>query len=215
MYVAPECHSSQACCVLPHREPVPIKDQGLCGNNRECFYLQVPLNRTVLQTYNCDRQSGPKKDVMPAEKQLYRPDYVLQHFIHYSSVTVLSQLSKSEFQKAGYDWFKTAMAPDPHSRFSDEINEATMLHTKAVARQDTAGWLDICKASSTPTDKRKKSLCRIGVPFPNNYNEESDGEADEKGWNYNCYVNQRTEQYWVPRLQKAIQDQRHLFSSGA
>ena len=54
----------------------------------------------MLQTYNCDRQAGPKKKVMPAEKQLYRPDYVRQHYVHYSSVTGLSELSESEFAQA-------------------------------------------------------------------------------------------------------------------
>jgi len=36
----------------------------------------------MLQAYNCDRQKpGKKAEKMPAEKQLYRPDYVLHHFI--------------------------------------------------------------------------------------------------------------------------------------
>ena len=182
----------------------------MCGNNRECFNLQVPMNRTVLQTYNCDRQSG----VMPAEKQLYRPDYVLQHYSHYSSVTVTSDMNRSDFEKAGYNWFKTKAFPDPLSRFSKE-NEACMLHTKAVASQDTAGWLDICTVSNEKAGKvKKKETCRIGVPFPLHYNEETDGEADEKGWKYNCNENQRTETYWVPRLEKALPEHQSLLSSG-
>lgn len=145
---------------------------------------------------------------MPAEKQLYRPDYVLQHFIHYSSVTILSQMSKSEFQKAGFDWLKTGIKPDPNSRFSDEIREATMIHTKAVARQDTAGWQDICKVGY---ESKKKALCRIGIPFPIGYNEEKDGLGDNEGWKYNCYVNQKTENYWVPLLEKALKSSGHAF----
>jgi len=121
------------------REPVVITDRKECDSYFTCFELEVPLNRTILQTYNCDRQSGPKKDVMPAEKQLYRPDYVRQHFIHYSSVTVTSEMNRTEFEKAGFDWWHTRAFPDPRSRFSDEVNEATMLHSKAIARQDTAG----------------------------------------------------------------------------
>ena len=118
---------------------------------------------------------------MPAEKQLYRPDYVLQHFIHYSSVTVLAQMTMTEFEAAGFPWLKTKITPDPLSRFSDELNEATMLHTKAVARQDTAGWQKACMAGFN--DKRAR--CRVGVPFPVDYDESRDGLGDDKGWAYN------------------------------
>ena len=175
-----------------------------------CFELKVPLNRTMLQTYNCDRQSGPKKDVMPAEKQLYRPDYVRQHFIHYSSVTILSEMNRTEFEKAGYDWRRTRPFPDPNSRFSDEINEATMLHTKAVARQDTAGWQKVCR-----TDRHNKgATCRIGVPYPDDYDEQKHGLGDSHGWAYNCYVNKKTENHWVPRLEKALKEKHeHIFDT--
>lgn len=140
---------------------------------------------------------------MPAEKQLYRTDYVLQHFIHYSSVTTLSALNKTEFEKAGYNW-RSRVFPDPNSRFVDELHEATMLHTKAVARQDTAGWLKVCM-------KGGRGTCRIGVPFPENWSEK-DGEVDDKDWKYNCYVNQKVEKYWVPRLEEALKEHMHILS---
>ena len=191
----------------PESDPVSINDPKLCGNQYSCFDLQVPKNTTILQTYNCDRQSGPKKDVMPAEKQLYKPDYVLQHFIHYSSVTVLSQMSRPEFEKAGYNWLQTKMQPDPHSRFSNEQEEATMLHTKAVARQDTAGWDLACKEGNS-----KKAMCRIGTPFPDSHNESIHGTRDANGWIYNCYINKKTEQFWAPLLQRTLDDHGHIFS---
>jgi hypothetical protein len=166
------------------------------------------MHRTMLQTYNCDRQSGPKKDVMPAEKQLYRPDYVRQHFIHYSSVTILSEMNRTEFEKAGYDWSKTRPFPDPKSRFSDEVNEATMLHSKAIAIQDTAGWNEVCLVEKYG----KGQTCRIGVPYPEDYDEERDGLGREDGFAYNCYVNKKTEKYWVPLLEKAIAEEHgHIF----
>ena len=161
----------------------------------------------MLQTYNCDRQSGPKKKVMPAEKQIYKPEYVKQHFIHYSSVTALSELSQSEFEAAGYDWHHTRAFPDPNSRFGDELNEATMLHTKAVARQDTVGWLEACMDKYTGG-----FMCRIGVPFPDNYDEKKHGTGDDKGWAYNCYPNKKIEEFWAPNLEKAINDKHgHIF----
>ena len=39
---------------------------------KPCFDLEVPQNTTYLQTYNCERQNGPKKKTVPAEKQVRR-----------------------------------------------------------------------------------------------------------------------------------------------
>lgn len=92
----------------------------------------------MLQAYNCDRQKpGQKKERMPAEKQIYRPDYVLHHFIHYSTVTAMSNMNRNDVEKSGHKWKPRNPFPDPLSRFGDENTEALMLHTKAVAHQDT------------------------------------------------------------------------------
>ena len=55
-----------------HREPVEITEGGqdYCGRAKSCFELKVPPSTTMLQAYNCERQRGPKKEVMPAEKQV-------------------------------------------------------------------------------------------------------------------------------------------------
>ena len=109
-----------------------------CQSNKDCFHLTIPSNYTMLQAYNCDRQKpGEKKEKMPAEKQLYRPDYVLHHFIHYSTVTKNSVLNKEDTEKLGRRWNSHSPFPDPKSRFGNENTEALMLHTKAVAYQDT------------------------------------------------------------------------------
>ena len=58
-----------------------------------CFHPKVREDLTFLQTFNCDQEEPPRKNVMPAEKQIYRPDYVLLHFVHYSTITKVSQLN--------------------------------------------------------------------------------------------------------------------------
>jgi len=110
-----------------------------CGyRNGDCFELTIPKNYTMLQAYNCDRQKpGSKTERMPAEKQIYRPDYVLHHFIHYSTVTAMSEMNREDVEKLGRKWRSSNPFPDPLSRFGDEKKEALMLHTKAVAHQDT------------------------------------------------------------------------------
>lgn len=102
-------------------------------------------------------------------------------------------MSKVETLAAGNVNWRPHISTDPLSRFSNEINEGTMLHTKAVATQDTADWLNACKGESRLT-------CRIGNPYPDGAYE-ANITKDSGGWMYNCFVNKRIENYWVPQLE--------------
>jgi len=179
------------------KEPIPIDNRSTCGNTRTCFQVEVPENRTMLQTYNCDRQKGPKKDKMPAEKQLYRPDYVKLHFVHYSTVTELTLMNKQETLDSGEKW-REVIHTDPLSRFGNELTEGSMLHTKAIATQDTSGWLEDCKKGS-------ESICRIGNPYPEGVAKRRE-TADKDDWSYNCYVNDKIENHFVPALERSMRD---------
>ena len=80
-----------------------------------------------------------------------------------------------------------------------------MLHTKSIATQDTAGWQTRCKGLA------KRGWCRIGVPFPPAKESaviENNATKDEEGWLYNCYVNPKIENYWVPLLDKDLENSR-------
>ena len=164
----------------------------VCSSDKECFELSIKRNTTILEAYNCDRQKpGEKGRTMPAEKQIYRADYVKQHFIHYSTITESSNLNRDEFKKK----FGGSRAfPDHLSRFSDEVNEALMLHSKSVARQDTADWKYACSG-------RGYDQCRIGFPWPE---DGSNATVDENGWRYNCYANPRIDNYWAPKVQARL-----------
>ena len=173
--------------------PVAIVNKTICDEPYPCFNLKVPHNKSILQTYNCDRQLV-KKEKMPAEKQIYRTDYVLQHFIHFSTVTLYTVMNKKETIASG---LHGRVAPDPLSRFADEQKEVTMLHAKAIATQDTSGWQKRC------TGEMKRGTCRIGVPYPN-LNETDAVTKDSEGWLHNCYVNPKIEDYWVPLLEEEL-----------
>ena len=95
-YVDPSClpkrkvrtrlvnHVASLALSLSYRTPIPRPNQPCC------FDLKIPMNFTMLQAYNCDRQKpGEKEKQMPAEKQIYRPDYVLHHFIHVSMIIMI------------------------------------------------------------------------------------------------------------------------------
>jgi len=193
-------------------EPEPINDPAVCWHNEPCFHLQIPSEHTMLQAYNCDRQPpGQKTQVMPAEKQFYKPDYVLQHFIHYSAATVLSEKNRSEYEKDNRFWSKRAF-PDPRQRFGNELTEGLMIHTKAVAIQDTAGWERMCHIDNLKLPKRKQGLCRLGLPWPKDATLAAQN-ATKEGWAYNCYVNEKVENYLVPRLQTNLAERAHFFDN--
>lgn len=171
-----------------------------CGRaTGDCFQLKVPQNYTMLQAYNCDRQKpGQKKSHMPAEKQIYRPDYVLHHFIHYSTVTRMSEMNKEDVEKLGRKWNPRNPFPDPLSRFGNENKEALMLHTKAVAHQDTVNWEEYCLISYSGSN-----FCRLGMPYPDD-STGVDVSAGSNGLSYNCYVNHKIEDYWVKELENKL-----------
>ena len=193
-------------------EIVPVHDEKVCWKKEPCFHLSVPAKNTMLQTYNCDRQKpGQKQHSMPAEKQLYRADYVLQHFIHYTAVTQLSEKNVTEVEEEGLKWPWRAF-PDPRQRFGDELSEALMIHTKAVAVQDTVAWEKVCHINVTKLPKRQQGLCRLGVPWPKDH-DMSKPNATEEGWAFNCYVNEKVEDYFIPKLDAALAPHAHIFDS--
>ncbi|GKY99561.1 hypothetical protein MPSEU_000910400 [Mayamaea pseudoterrestris] len=189
-----------------------IEDSKVCWSDEPCFHLTIPLTTTMLQAYNCDRQlPGKKAQSMPAEKQIYKADYVTQHFVHYSAATTLSALNRSEFEKQ-FPWRYRAF-PDRRQRFANEVTEGLMIHSKAVATQDTVGWERVCHIDiQKETNKWKRGLCRLGVPWPVDPGLIKQN-ATEEGWAYNCYVNRKVEEYFVPRLYGALKDQLKIFNA--
>jgi hypothetical protein len=185
-------------------DPVAIESSEECWSTEPCFELRIPPAKTMLQAYNCDRQPpGHKTDQMPAEKQLYRPAYVTQHFVHYSASTVLSALNRTEFSGAGFDWFRRPF-PDPRQRFANELTEGLMVHSKAVALQDTAGWKTSCSVEALDLDPRERGTCRLGIPWPDAAGAAAGPNHTEDGWLYNCYVNKKIEDVYVPKLEAAL-----------
>lgn len=107
-------------------------------------------------------------------------------------------LNKRDMEKRGMPWNARNPFPDPLSRFGDEVSEALMLHTKAVATQDTVYWESACSAASDG-----QATCRLGTPFPEDMTG-VDLKAGDEGWMYNCYVNHKIDDYWVPLLEDGM-----------
>lgn len=90
-------------------------------------------------------------------------------------------MNKEDIEKLGQKWNSRSPFPDPLSRFGDEITEALMLHTKAVATQDTVYWELACAASYDG-----QATCRLGTPWPEDMTGVNVTAGDE-GWKFNCY----------------------------
>jgi hypothetical protein len=135
---------------LLHRE---LEDQSVCadpvkvkGPNKDTTEPCVgPMqNKTYLQVYNCDFIRPPKPERFArAMKQIYRPSFVLSHFIHYSTVTSDMAQSYSDFKRANPDkeWLM-----DVHSKqwekkapdmFMDETTQGALIHARSVLPHET------------------------------------------------------------------------------
>lgn len=105
-------------------------------------------------------------------------------------------MNKTEFERAGFSWTTTKVFPGPHSRFSDDLLEATMLHAKAVPVHYTAGWEEACSHGY-----KGPLLCDIGVPFPDDTGGHNRSlKGGDKGWAFNCQANKRINNFWIPKL---------------
>jgi hypothetical protein len=154
-------------------------------------------NVTFLAAYNCDGSESPRPEWADrARKQLYRADYVSYHFVHYSTITQgLLDIPRGES-----DWIRFYEERPPSERITDELNEATMIHAKTITRGHTAGWKKRCRYDF----KRKWLGCYVGLGWPNNTKSEMNAYDPITELDYNCFVNPNVENYWIPRLNKAL-----------
>lgn len=138
---------------------------------------------------------------------MYRADYVKLHYVHYSTVTVVSQMTERETKTANESW--SHRYKERHIHEFDEDNEATMLHTKTKVARNMLSWVKRCKETAMPDE----SDCNVGFPYPKeivNDFETAPIKNNNEGWAYNCFVNENIEYYWWPKLVEAIRKRRLL-----
>ena len=87
-------------------------------------------NTTFLQAYNCDSAGSPKPEwAERARKQVYQADYVLYHFVHYSTVT---QGYMDRYIDSPTSYRVHFRDHAPTERTANEFTEAVLVHTKTV-----------------------------------------------------------------------------------
>eukprot|EP00977_Amphora_coffeiformis_P000824 scaffold175_cov177-Amphora_coffeaeformis.AAC.26 len=153
-------------------------------------------NATFLEAYNCDSAGSPKPSWADrARKQIYRADYVLYHFVHYSTVT----LGYNKTYDQGQTYYRFG-EKKPSERVVDEEKEAVLVHTKTVPRDMTNFYETRCR-----NDYEKKwQGCWVAYPWPNDRKQAKVENAD--GMDFNCFINRKVESVWVPKLRKSLED---------
>ena len=167
------------------------------GNN-QCLTKNESL--TYLETYNCEYIKSPKPDRFArAMKQLYRPDFVLSHFVHYSTVTV-DMAREKQYTKGRF--IKDRTMNIEVERFVDELNEGVLIHAKTTVPAETFDRYKMCKLNGP-------SNCLVGIPCPDDVSfvdalHTKNVFKDENGKFCNCWMNRKVENYWLPKLKEAL-----------
>jgi hypothetical protein len=172
--------------------------------------LAKRANVTFLEAYNCDGAGSPRPTwAERARKQLYRADHVLNHFVHYATVTKALVTTYNETIARGEQYQRRHFEASPLERYTDEVNEAVMIHAKGVLHDQTTHYKQRCSKKFG----RKWLGCSVGFPWATgrtNKDAKLGEEHDEDGVMYNCFINERVKNYWVPRLLEALQKKRSL-----
>ena len=184
---------------------VPTYDEGakectreMAKNNNQCLTKNESM--TYLETYNCEYIKSPKPDRFArAMKQLYRPDFVLSHFVHYSTVT--ADMAREKQHTEG-QFIRDRTTNPEVERFVDEVNEGVLIHAKTTVPAETFARDKMCKMNGP-------SNCLVGIPCSDDvkFNDALHTKnvfKDENGKYCNCWMNRKVENYWLPKLKDAL-----------
>eukprot|EP00980_Cylindrotheca_fusiformis_P030007 scaffold24174_cov117-Cylindrotheca_fusiformis.AAC.8 len=165
--------------------------------------LEKVPNVTFLEAYNCDSSPLPKSKIGDrAKKQIYRTDYVLNHFVHYSTVTKPFMEFYRDYADRKARWPRIVKESFPSERVTDELNEAVMVHTKRVTLRNSRDTEKRCHMAARTNRLWRSKGCYIGFPSPNGT--AMYGHSGEDGMEYNCFINKKVENYWVPLLNERL-----------
>ena len=95
-------------------------------------------------------------------KQIYRPQYVLSHFVHYSTVTG----DIARYHKDQPNWnsedelFDYKVIGADKEIFLDELEQGSLIHARSVLPHETMYRKEMCQSNS-------KHKCPLGFICPN------------------------------------------------
>ena len=163
-----------------------------------CVISKRDISR--IQLYNCDYIKPPRPyRFQRAMKQIFRPSFVLSHFVHYTTVT---QTMAQYFRDTKGAFKLDVKLIDQGEVFVDEVEEGIMIHAKAILPAETMSRNSTCFNGS-------KKTCPVGIPCPasvpfDDTNHQMNPFRDNQGNFCNCWVNEKLEHHFLPLLQKIL-----------
>lgn len=130
----------------------------------------------------------------------------MAHCVHYATVTQGLLKTKSEAQKANQAWSSSFHESKQADQFTDENNQAVMLHSKTTVPEYTADWKEKCKLGA-------KKNCHVGFPWPGNTDTAGFEKVNKDGMAYNCFINNKLNDVWIPKLRNAMKKRQDQFVS--
>lgn len=136
-------------------------------------------------------------------KQIYRPEYVLSHFVHYSLVTTDTARYYADTPVNESSYRRNIFNSAPSTEvFLDELTQGTLIHTRSVLPHETKRRSSECVLNS-------KNNCILGYPCPNSVEfvdglYQKNAFRDEAGKYCNCWVNERVETILIPQVEAIL-----------
>lgn len=156
-------------------------------------------NETFLRVYNCDSYPPPRPtSFVKSQKQIVRPDVVLQRYVHNTTVTrELATYYQDVQDTNGY----SREFPIPEA-YIDELTEGYLLHAKTVPPPETMLRSYHCKSGSN-------SPCPMGYVCPattqvNQTLQRKNSLIDSQGRFCNCWVDTHVESKVIPSLEALL-----------
>ncbi len=166
-------------------------------------------NETILRVYNCDSVKPPRpQHLARAMKQIYRPGFVLSHYVHYATVTAEIATYYADHPASipgsNVSYVRNIRKKEWLSRetFLDEQTQGILIHARFVFPQQTMDRSQACYGNSTLD-------CAIGFPCPSSVYvvdgfSQRNGFHGEAGKYCNCWPNELLETELIPHLESQL-----------
>jgi hypothetical protein len=198
-----------------------LEDQSVCVDPKKVEKRKAKLpiepcvgpmkNKTFLQVYNCEYIRPPKPDRFKrAMKQIYRPSYVLSHYVHYSTVTTDMDQSYSDFKLIHPDkeYIANIHKHNKHwenknpEMFMDEKTQGVLVHARSVLPLETKRRSGECSIGSKFTCTLG-FLCEDDVKFVDDLHQDNIFHNADGSY-CNCWKNKVIEDILVPKLEALL-----------
>lgn len=162
--------------------------------------------KTFLQVYNCEYIRPPKpKRFERAMKQIYRPSFVLSHYVHYSTITKAMDESFNDFFRLNHDEIPKSKSKKQHGEvevFVNELTQGALVHTRTVFPHETRRRSAECMhGSNFPCTMG--FLCEDTVEFVDKLHNDH-VFRNSNGIYCNCWRNRVIDDVLVPNLEKLL-----------